>query len=154
MNLGNYLPADGVPRRPRVLVVDDDRGVRTVMATFLERAGFAVTTATDGVDALQVMHHGFDLVTTDIDMPRMNGHEFIRRLHAILSPPIPVVIVTGQGQDTNITPPAPSCLVLHKPVPLGELAQTLWLLLASCRHDPTPCAGCPVPESDVPIRGE
>ncbi|MCU0646492.1 MAG: response regulator [Gemmatimonadaceae bacterium] len=65
----------------RVLVVDDEEPVRAVIARFLRRRGAVVTEAMDGVDALEHAAHGaFDLVLTDLRMPRMDGEQ----LHAAL----------------------------------------------------------------------
>jgi CheY-like chemotaxis protein len=142
MNFEDDQSADRTPDKPRVLVVDDDRDVLDVVRMFLEYSGFHVTTAADGIEALQVVARGFDVITTDLDMPRMDGREFIRRLHALPIPPIPVVVVTGQGPDAVSGAQMRVCHVIEKPVRLGELARTLRSLLATCRRDRLSCSGC------------
>jgi len=133
-------PARG---RPRVLVVDDDRRLLEVLATFLDRAGFDVTTAADGVEALRAALHGFDVITTDFDMPHMNGHEFIQRLHDLPIPPVPVLMLTGLLPDESFAECAEPCHVMTKPCRLGELADMLRLLLTMCSHDRFSCSACP-----------
>jgi chemosensory pili system protein ChpA (sensor histidine kinase/response regulator) len=138
------------PERPRVLVVDDDHHVVDMLARFLERSGFDVTTASDGVKALQAVAQGFDVITTDLDMPRMNGHEFIQRLRDLPISPIPVVVVSGQRPGEAVAERVHSCLVITKPVRLGELARTLRSLLTACHHDRFSCETCSVSAREAP----
>ena len=65
----------------RVLVVDDERGLRRLLNLWLERAGFTVEQAEDGIDALEKLQQSqFDIVLTDIQMPRMNGIALAQRI--------------------------------------------------------------------------
>jgi len=104
-----YLPIDErpVPHEPdlgvvvaetarRVLVVDDVAPVREAIAGLLVQDGFAVTTAIDGADALDQLVDGerFDLVLSDIVMPRLDGHALAREL-ATRRPGLPVILMTG-----------------------------------------------------------
>lgn len=82
--------------KKRILVVDDSITVREVECRLLQNQGYEVETAVNGIDGLNAVRLGlYDLVITDIDMPRMNGIEFLR---AIKSDPklqkIPVMIVS------------------------------------------------------------
>ncbi|RMG71412.1 MAG: hybrid sensor histidine kinase/response regulator [Chloroflexi bacterium] len=84
-------------RRVRVLVVDDSITTRTLEKNILETAGFEVYTAIDGVEALHMLsQHSFDVVVTDIEMPRMDGLELCIR---VKSTPqfehIPVILLTS-----------------------------------------------------------
>lgn len=82
---------------PRVLVVDDDRGVRTALRVNLTRAGYAVTLAADAEQALDQARPGrFDVVLTDVKMPGRSGHELLADLKA-REPTLPVVVMTGHG---------------------------------------------------------
>jgi len=89
--------------RKRVLVVDDSLTVREVERKLIENAGFLVTTAVDGVDGWNAMQTGrFDLVVSDIDMPRMNGIDFVRRLRQ--DPrfkDLPVMIVSYKEREED-----------------------------------------------------
>jgi CheY-like chemotaxis protein len=87
------------------LVVDDSMLIRYTVCRFLEERGFAVESATNGVEALQVLARVQpDLIITDVKMPRMSGTELIS---ALKSKPetaqIPIIIVAGRGSgfDTS-----------------------------------------------------
>jgi len=83
-----------------VLVVDDSLTVRTLVRKSLEEAGFKVLEADDGMSALDALHcHRPDLILSDIDMPRMNGEEFCRVVHAdpVLGA-IPFVVMSTNRQ--------------------------------------------------------
>jgi CheY-like chemotaxis protein len=74
-------------RRPRVLVVDDERAFVELLAGFFEDEGYAVDRAYDGEQALELLRSGDppDLVLTDVMMPKLSGPELLaeaRRLHA------------------------------------------------------------------------
>jgi len=80
---------------PRVLVVDDDEGARSVLAEALGLWGYFVTTARDGLDALERMKSQlFDAALLDIRMPRMDGIELLREIRR-LDVAMPVVMMTG-----------------------------------------------------------
>ncbi len=67
--------------RLRILLVDDSISVRKVVARMLDSAGFEVETAVDGEDALERLRSGtFDVVVTDLEMPRINGYELIQQV--------------------------------------------------------------------------
>ena len=87
------------------LVVDDSMLIRYTVCRFLEERGFVVESATNGVEALQVLLRVHpDLIITDVKMPRMSGTELIT---ALKSKPetakIPIIIVAGRGSgfDTS-----------------------------------------------------
>lgn len=64
-----------------ILVVDDSASLRSSLEAALRNAGFEVTLAEDGVDAVRILDgRGFDLVITDVNMPQMDGITLIRRL--------------------------------------------------------------------------
>jgi len=85
------------PGRGRLLVVDDEEPQRVMLSKILTRAGFDVTTAADGREALTRLGAGsFDLLLTDQRMPALDGLELLqeaRRLH----PDLPVVLMTAYG---------------------------------------------------------
>ena len=81
------------------LVVDDSMLIRFTVCRFLEERGFAVESASNGAEALQILariHPG--LVVTDLDMPQMSGSEFITVLKAKPETAIiPIIIVSGRA---------------------------------------------------------
>lgn len=89
----------------RVLVVDDEEMVREVLSDMVKTAGeFHADTAVDGADGLEkVRSGGYDIIFTDLKMPRMNGLEFMEHLREI-DPTIPVVVVTAHSHlDTALS---------------------------------------------------
>ena len=81
-----------------ILVVDDSVSIRKVVSRLLQDQGWKVQTAKDGIDALEKLGEGRpDLIVLDIEMPRMNGYEFLGALKAQPShADIPVVMLTSR----------------------------------------------------------
>jgi len=86
-------------RRKSVLVVEDSITARTLLKNILETAGYQVATAVDGLDAFtQLRTATFDVVVSDVDMPRMNGFELTAKIRGDKkSAELPVVLVTALG---------------------------------------------------------
>ena len=89
--------------RKRVLVVDDSITVREVERQMLARLGYEVETAVDGVDGFTQLKAGrFDLLVTDVDMPRMNGIEFVKALRReprFATLPVAIVSYKDRAED-------------------------------------------------------
>ncbi len=86
-----------------VLIVDDSLTVREVERKLLENKGYKVTVAVDGIDGWNTLHRDkFDLIVSDIDMPRMNGIEMVKR---IKNDPkyrdLPVMIVSYKDREED-----------------------------------------------------
>lgn len=81
----------------RILVAEDSITSRTLLKNILEAAGYLVSTAVDGADALtQALSNEFDLVVSDVDMPRLNGFELTARIRSDKKlSELPVVLVTA-----------------------------------------------------------
>jgi two-component system chemotaxis sensor kinase CheA len=103
-SLDDTAPRQAVRRRSgRLLVVDDALTVRELQRTILERAGFDVTVASDGIEALAHLEEEvFDLVLTDVEMPRMDGFTLTEhiRAHPTLSN-LAVLILTSLSSDDD-----------------------------------------------------
>ena len=83
----------------RILVVDDNAGVRTSARALLEAAGFQVVEAESGAAALRVLRsEGADVVLTDIFLPDTDGIELSHALRRD-SPDLPIVAMSGGGKD-------------------------------------------------------
>jgi CheY-like chemotaxis protein len=79
----------------RILIVDDERGVRTLCSDVLRRSGYETESVDSALAALErIDGAGFDLALVDIHMPKMSGIELCRRLRA-RRPGLPVVLITG-----------------------------------------------------------
>jgi putative two-component system response regulator len=90
-------------RVPRALVVDDNPEVREVLCHALRAEGYEVDSASDGLEALQLVHLLMpDLVLLDIDMPGLNGDEVCRQIkQGPTTRLIPVVMITGNDRDNG-----------------------------------------------------
>jgi CheY-like chemotaxis protein len=87
-----------------ILAVDDETAVRRLVQINLERRGFRVNLAVDGVEGLaSVRAERPDLVILDVTMPQMDGIEMLRRMKADPElAPIPVIMLTARVQDQDI----------------------------------------------------
>ena len=95
-----YENKDGIKT---IMVVDDSVTVRKVTTRFLEREGYHVITAKDGVDALQVLQDETpDLMLLDIEMPRMDGFEVARNMRGTSTQKnIPIMMITSRTGDKH-----------------------------------------------------
>ena len=85
----------------KILVVDDTRNVQVLLNDFLTSQDFEVLTASDGREALEVVHESSpDLILLDIMMPNMDGYQFITNLRHESS--IPVIMITAKQQEADI----------------------------------------------------
>jgi len=89
--------------RRSILVVDDSVSIRKYVSGVLERSGHNVTTANDGLDAWQKVQEGaFDLVISDLEMPRMHGYELIAEIKKLeRTRNIPVVFLTARAGEKH-----------------------------------------------------
>jgi len=85
-----------VGTKGRVLIIDDDSGVRDMLAQALsDVGGYHTEIASDGLDGLEkIRSDEYDVIFTDLKMPRLNGMEFLKKCKEI-SPATPVVVLTG-----------------------------------------------------------
>jgi two-component system chemotaxis response regulator CheY len=81
-----------------ILVVDDTRSMRKMVAAVLETAGYKVEEAADGVEALELARrHVYDLVVTDQNMPRMDGISLIRELRCLAAyDPVALLVLSTE----------------------------------------------------------
>lgn len=88
----------------RILAVDDEVFIRRLLEVNLQRAGYRVSTACDGQDALEKIHADRpDMVVLDVMMPRIDGFEMLRRLKSDpKTATIPVLMLTAKAQDADI----------------------------------------------------
>ncbi|MCB2189655.1 MAG: PAS domain S-box protein [Deltaproteobacteria bacterium] len=117
----------------RVLVVDDEEAVRQVLGRMLEMLGFTVVTAFDGAAALARLERepgDFDLVVTDLIMPRLTGDALAQEI-AARGLHLPVILATGQGRGFAQEELAALGIQaqLHKPISLRKLSETLAAVL-------------------------
>lgn len=90
---------------PRILVVEDSDDSRRLLSIYLRREGYQVVEARDGVEALEsVAQDAFDLICSDVQMPRMDGYDLCRQLKKdTRTETIPIILITAvytSVQDT------------------------------------------------------
>lgn len=111
----------------RVLLVEDERSVRELLAALLSMDGHAVVEANNGVEALAVFQNQpFDLAVIDLGIPFLPGNQLAVRLKQI-APHLPILMVTGQGATRG--PDNPVDAILPKPFEISSLRRFISELL-------------------------
>ncbi len=124
----------------RLLLVEDEAMVRGAVAALLGRLGYRVTSCGNGVEALSIFEaspEDFDLVLTDLTMPKMRGDELALRLYQI-RPGIPIILCTGYGKSTIDQDELDKIVAasLTKPIQIGQWAVTIREVLDKEPGDP------------------
>jgi len=128
-------PANLVAELPKrcVLLVEDDRSVRRYLEVTLQRSGYQVITASDGLEAMKLaLSSQIEAVITDAIMPHLSGQQLARfvRSHAKLAH-VPIVLLTGQeNKDAAASSEDLIDAFLYKPVKAEELMSCLRRLLS------------------------
>jgi DNA-binding response OmpR family regulator len=90
-----------VDRAPRILLVDDEQPIQTLLSFPLQRDGYEVVQASDGREALaRFSEQQFDLVVLDLMLPRMDGLEVCKRLRANGST-VPIIMLTAKSEEID-----------------------------------------------------
>ncbi|MBA3444627.1 MAG: response regulator [Gemmatimonadales bacterium] len=119
----------------RILVVDDDPGIRRALHILLSREGYRVTQARDGMEALRLWRDsGGDLVITDLHMPEKDGIEMIVELLSH-TPGIRIIAMSGGGQTRRLDLLSNASMLgavhtIEKPFTLNEMMTTVRRALA------------------------
>jgi len=119
---------------PRILIVEDDDELRTVLRQFLEQEGYGVVEAADGRAAMEMQRQtGADLVITDIVMPEMDGIETIMALRRGF-PSVKIIAISG-GERVgpraflNLAKVLGAHRTLHKPFVFEDMLEAVEELL-------------------------
>jgi DNA-binding NtrC family response regulator len=101
---------------PRILVVDDEEGIRKLLAIAFMRAGHEVRTAADAREAMALCEaHSFDALLSDVQMPQINGHDLVRWITAS-HPAIRCVLMSAfDNSNCQDCPLVSRCAQLAKP---------------------------------------
>ena len=89
----------------QILIVDDSKTVRNLVAFIMKKEGFKVTAAEDGLDGLEKLYsmEKVDLIISDVNMPRMDGFTFIKTVREQAAyRDVPIVILSTEGQEKDI----------------------------------------------------
>ena len=121
--------ARGAEPRARVLLAEDDRALRRFLQVVLERAGYEVVPAADGLEAMKLaLASPIDIVVTDAMMPNLSGHEFCRFLRnsqTLSSVPVILLSALERKEENNDQVNA----FLAKPVSAESLVECIESLL-------------------------
>lgn len=113
----------------KILVVDDDRGLRRMMGAYLRASGYATVEAGDGSEALDVLDAQNDIgaVVTDIQMPIINGVGLVKVMHQ-QGRGLPTVVISGRIQEYRDLFPSnyePGIVFFQKPCSMNDLCATV-----------------------------
>ncbi len=87
----------------KILIADDSQTMRIYIKLFIKKlSGVGVAEASDGVDAIEkIRSEQFDLIITDINMPRMDGLQLIRSIRG-MGLDVPIIILTTRGEENDV----------------------------------------------------
>ncbi len=101
----SFAPGDGALKstRARLLLVDDEEHLRRAMRDLMERAGYQVLEAADGVEALDMVdRHAPDVIILDLNLPGIDGYEVLAQIRSRPAMRgVPVVVLTAKGDEDN-----------------------------------------------------
>ena len=125
---GRLIPADE-PHRPTVLVVEDEESVRLFVRVVLEKHGYRVLQAANGVEALRLLDDPdvtIDVLLTDVMMPQMGGRELAERMLAV-QPDVHVIFMSGYIADRALMTGVAErrAPLLQKPFSLDEMVRVV-----------------------------
>ncbi len=121
----NVYPIRGTANQPTVMVVDDDRSLRLLISTMLEKMGYHILEATDGQDAWEQMHAAdapiLDAILLDREMPRMHGMVLLEKLkNDTHLNKVPVVMITGAGDPSTMRESMEAGVFYYLTKPINE----------------------------------
>jgi len=128
-------PSPASPARARILLVDDDPMITELVVDMLGLEGYDVDTANNGIEALQKLEHQrYDLIITDLHMPKLDGSGFYRelarrKLHSLKR----IIFLTGTtgGSEEHRFVQESGVPVLLKPFNVSDLIELVRRLLSS-----------------------
>lgn len=120
-------------RSTRILLVDDEQSIQTLLSYPLQKDGYEVVQATDGREALdRFEERPFDLVVLDVMLPKRSGFEVLKQIRAdAVTRDLPVMILTakGQAQDRQIAEELGASSFITKPYANADVVGTVKRLL-------------------------
>jgi DNA-binding NarL/FixJ family response regulator len=113
-------------KRPRVLVVEDDRDTRAAIRTALEEDGLQVVETGDGFEALvECELRAPSVVVLDLGLPMMNGEEFVSAFRQLRTHDAPIVVLSAKKDGRQIAKDLGAAAFLAKPFSISELSETV-----------------------------
>ena len=113
-------------KKTPLLIVDDDRAVRRLLARIAERAGFDVDTAKDGLQAMEMLEKKqYDIAIIDLMMPRMSGYDLVERISMLTPRPVILVATALMNGDVATLDDSLVRRVIKKPFDINAVAAAL-----------------------------
>jgi len=107
--------------KPRILIVDDEAGIRNALERWFRLRGFDVDEAAGGAEAVEKCRETlYSAITMDLDMPGMGGLEAIEALRKY-QPKVPIIVLTGYVRDGQDAADCGAAKILSKPIRLQDL---------------------------------
>jgi CheY-like chemotaxis protein len=123
------------PEKQKILLADDDPGIRQILVRMLAEEGYRVETAADGAEALaRTETTDYDLVLLDLNMPVKNGWETFEQLSAT-KPLLPIILITARANQFFPALASGVGALLEKPLDFAKLFQTMHELLAEAEGE-------------------
>jgi len=115
-----------------ILIVDDEEGIRDILAAFLKESGYRVHAVDNGREALDFLENfrDIDLIVSDIRMPVMGGNALAKHVRS-MSPDLAIIGITGSNWDFD---PGLFDMILEKPFRLKVLADAIEQVLGQMRN--------------------
>lgn len=97
-SISSFMPPhEELDAMAKILVVDDELNMRLVLSAMLKKEGYSVSTASDGIEALEIIQKDpVDVIVTDLKMPRLDGMGLLEKV-TDRYPSLPVIIITAHG---------------------------------------------------------
>jgi two-component system chemotaxis response regulator CheY len=119
---GSSSKSEARPRGRKVLIVDDEAEIRSLIAMALQEEGYEVVVAPHGAAALSLVEREHpDVILLDLRMPVMDGWQFARTYHARPGPHAPIIVITAARSARESARPINAAAVLDKPFDLDDL---------------------------------
>src|ERR1700730_667864 len=123
---------DETRKKTPLLIVDDDKAVRRLLARVAERAGFEVDTAKDGLQALEMLQHKqYEIAIVDLMMPRLSGYELVQKISTLNPRPVVIVATALMNGDVASLDDSMVRRVIKKPFDIQAVAEAL---IETARH--------------------
>jgi CheY-like chemotaxis protein len=115
---------------PTILVIEDDEAIQEFISLAMCDEGYNILRASDGYAALELLtHHRPNLILLDVQMPNMDGYQFLQEYRRQFENPPPIIMLTAKRGGSQSAADLKVQGFLEKPFDLGELIDTVgqWL---------------------------